>query len=568
MDASYPGSEAAPAQRAHDEATQVALETVAEGGPLAGVLEFLCRTMEAESVDRVIACIHPLNEDATIFRDTAAPSLDKSYREAVDGMLVSSMTGPCCHAATTRQTVVVPEVAADPKWVKFQEFAEPLGIRSCWSTPIFSNEGKVLGTFAHYYFEARDPSPRDARMVELMTRAAAVAIERSRAEAALRELNETLEQRVQAETRERLQIWNVSQDLLVIASLDGKYLSVNPAWTATLGWSEADLLGRSSQWLLHPDDRERTRAELDHLAKGHKTLRFENRLRAKDGSYHWISWKAAPDSERIYSMGRDVTESKRAQDALNRAGAELARVSRVTALSALTASIAHEVNQPLSGIITNAGTCLRMLDTAPPDIDGARETARRTIRDGNRAADVIARLRALFSKREFALEWLDLNEAAREVIALSSNDVQRHRIILQSELADDLPAVTGDRIQLQQVMLNLLRNASDAMTDVHDRPRELLIKTEREDGDRVRLTIRDAGVGLSPQSLDSLFDAFYSTKSGGMGIGLFVSRSIIERHHGRLWAEPNEGAPGATFSFSIPRGGEGGPDTLPVASAL
>jgi len=568
MDASYPGSEAAPAQRAHDEATQVALETVAEGGPLAGVLEFLCRTMEAESVDRVIACIHPLNEDATIFRDTAAPSLDKSYREAVDGMLVSSMTGPCCHAATTRQTVVVPEVAADPKWVKFQEFAEPLGIRSCWSTPIFSNEGKVLGTFAHYYFEARDPSPRDARMVELMTRAAAVAIERSRAEAALRELNETLEQRVQAETRERLQIWNVSQDLLVIASLDGKYLSINPAWTATLGWSEADLLGRSSQWLLHPDDRERTRAELDHLAKGHKTLRFENRLRAKDGSYHWISWKAAPDGERIYSMGRDVTESKRAQDALNRAGAELARVSRVTALSALTASIAHEVNQPLSGIITNAGTCLRMLDTAPPDIDGARETARRTIRDGNRAADVIARLRALFSKREFALEWLDLNEAAREVIALSSNDVQRHRIILQSELADDLPAVTGDRIQLQQVMLNLLRNASDAMTDVHDRPRELLIKTEREDGDRVRLTIRDAGVGLSPQSLDSLFDAFYSTKSGGMGIGLFVSRSIIERHHGRLWAEPNEGAPGATFSFSIPRGGEGGPDTLPAASAL
>jgi PAS domain S-box-containing protein len=568
MDASYPGSEAAPAQRAHDEATQVALETVAEGGPLAGVLEFLCRTMEAESVDRVIACIHPLNEDATIFRDTAAPSLDKSYREAVDGMLVSSMTGPCCHAATTRQTVVVPEVAADPKWVKFQEFAEPLGIRSCWSTPIFSNEGKVLGTFAHYYFEARDPSPRDARMVELMTRAAAVAIERSRAEAALRELNETLEQRVQAETRERLQIWNVSQDLLVIASLDGTYLSVNPAWTATLGWSEADLLGRSSQWLLHPDDRERTCAELDHLAKGHKTLRFENRLRAKDGSYHWISWKAAPDDERIYSMGRDVTESKRAQDALNRAGAELARVSRVTALSALTASIAHEVNQPLSGIITNAGTCLRMLDTAPPDIDGARETARRTIRDGNRAADVIARLRALFSKREFALEWLDLNEAAREVIALSSNDVHRHRIILQSELADDLPAVTGDRIQLQQVMLNLLRNASDAMTDVHDRPRELLIKTEREDGDRVRLTIRDAGVGLSPQSLDSLFDAFYSTKSGGMGIGLFVSRSIIERHHGRLWAEPNEGAPGATFSFSIPRGGEGGPDTLPAGSAL
>jgi PAS domain S-box-containing protein len=139
---------------------------------------------------------------------------------------------------------------------------------------------------------------------------------RIEAETALRRLNETLEQRVQAETRERLQIWNVSQDLLVIVGLDGKYLSVNPAWTATLGWSEADLLGKSSQWLLHPDDRESTRAEVDRLAKGHKTLRFENRLRAKDGSYHWISWKAAPDSGRIYSMGRDITELKRAEERL------------------------------------------------------------------------------------------------------------------------------------------------------------------------------------------------------------------------------------------------------------
>jgi len=162
-------------------------------------------------------------------------------------------------------------------------------------------------------------------------------------------------------------------------------------------------------------------------------------------------------------------------------------------------------------------------------------------------------LRALFSKREFTLESLDLNEAAREVIALLSNDFQRHRLIVHLELADDLPVVTGDRIQLQQVILNLLRNASDAMVDVNDRPRTLLIKSDREDGDRVRLTIRDAGAGLPPQSLDSLFDAFYTTKSGGMGIGLFVSRSIIERHHGRLWTEPNDGAPGASFSFSIPR---------------
>jgi signal transduction histidine kinase len=250
---------------------------------------------------------------------------------------------------------------------------------------------------------------------------------------------------------------------------------------------------------------------------------------------------------------QDVTDSKIAEEALDRARSELAHVARITTLNSLTASIAHEVNQPLSGIITNASTCRRMLESDPPNIDGARETARRIIRDGNRASDVITRLRALFSKREFMLEPLDLNEAAREVIALSLNDLQRNRVVLISDFAADLPVVMGDRVQLQQVTLNLLRNASDAMTSIDDRPRELLIKTQRDGEDRVRLSVVDAGVGFSPEVGDQLFQAFYSTKTDGMGIGLSVSRSIIERHHGRLWAEPNAG-PGATFSFSIPCG--------------
>jgi len=259
---------------------------------------------------------------------------------------------------------------------------------------------------------------------------------------------------------------------------------------------------------------------------------------------------------------QDVTESKLAEEALDRARSELAHVARLTSLNALTASIAHEINQPLSGIITNASTCLRMLSGDPPNVDGARETVRRTLRDGNRAADVIKRLRALYSKREFTLEPADLNEAIREVIALSASDFQRNRVILRSELADGLPPVTCDRVQVQQVVLNLLRNASEAMLDVEDRPRQLLIRTEQADGHCVRVTVRDAGVGLDRQSMDKLFDAFYTTKSGGMGIGLSVSRSIIERHHGRLWAEPNDG-PGATFSFSIPFGPESVAGELP-----
>ncbi|HKV78317.1 MAG TPA: PAS domain-containing protein [Candidatus Sulfotelmatobacter sp.] len=260
---------------------------------------------------------------------------------------------------------------------------------------------------------------------------------------------------------------------------------------------------------------------------------------------------------------QDVTESKAAEAALDRARSELSHVARVSTLNTLTASIAHEINQPLSGIITNAGTCLRMLSGDPPNIDGARETARRTLRDGNRASDVISRLRTLYSRKEFTLEPLDLNEAIREVIALSLSDLQRNRVVMRTELAENLPSIIGDRIQLQQVTLNLFRNASEAMIDVEDRPRQLLIRTAREADDRVRLSVQDAGIGVNPEDLGKLFEAFYSTKMGGMGIGLSVCRSIIERHHGRLWAEPNDG-PGLTFSFSIPCGLESPSSTMPM----
>jgi PAS domain S-box-containing protein len=256
---------------------------------------------------------------------------------------------------------------------------------------------------------------------------------------------------------------------------------------------------------------------------------------------------------------QDVTERKIAEEALNRARSELARVARITTLNALTASIAHEINQPLASLITNASICLRRLNADPPNVEGARETAMRTIRDGNRASDVITRLRALYSKKEFTREPLDLNEATQEVIALSLSDLQRNSVILKSEFADGLPLVTGDRIQLQQVILNLVRNASDAMGSVDDRPRELVIRTEQEGGDRVRLSVKDAGLGFTGEVADKLFQAFYTTKNDGMGIGLHVSQSIIEAHHGRLWATANDG-PGTTFSFAIPCRPEGSED--------
>ena len=307
---------------------------------------------------------------------------------------------------------------------------------------------------------------------------------------------------------------------------------------------------------VHPEDITLLEKMVEHARDGGRDFEWQYRLLMPDHSIKYLHAVAHAIHDRqgqqeYIAAVQDVTARRLSEEALDRARSELAHVARVTTVSALTASIAHEVNQPLSGIITNAGTCLRMLAADPLDIEGARETARRTIRDANRASDVVVGLRALFAKKEFTLEPLDLNEMMREVIALSLSDLHRHRVILQSELADDLPTVTGDRIQLQQVVLNLLRNAADAMVAVDDRPRHVLIRTEREHDDRVRVTVRDAGIGLDRQSMEKLFDAFYTTKSGGMGIGLSVSRSIVERHHGRMWAEQNDG-PGATFAFSIP----------------
>ena len=311
---------------------------------------------------------------------------------------------------------------------------------------------------------------------------------------------------------------------------------------------------------IHPEDLSVFQEHIERSRRDRSDVQLEFRLQMPDGAVKYVHVAAhiRGDHGQMEYIGavQDVTERRASEEALSKARSELSHVARVTSLGVLTASLAHEVNQPLSGIVTNASTCLRMLAADPPNVDGARETARRTIRDGNRASEVVTRLRALFSKKSATTQSMDLNEATREVVALSLSELQRGRVILRQELADDLPLVTGDRVQLQQVILNLLRNASDAMSTIDDRPRDLLIRTEPDDNDRVRFSVTDVGVGFEPQAADRLFEAFYTTKNEGMGIGLSVSRSIIERHHGRLWATPNNG-PGVTFSFSIPCRPEG-----------
>jgi PAS domain S-box-containing protein len=375
--------------------------------------------------------------------------------------------------------------------------------------------------------------------------------EREKAEAAVRELAHGLEAKFQ-----RLVDANIIG--IFIWNLDGRILEANGAFLDIVEYNREDLLSARMRWtdLTPPEWRERDEHALADLRAHGSAQPYDKEYIREDGSRVPVLVGAAlfEGGNQGVSFVVDLTQQKRAEEVrerLRQAQTELAHMTRVMTIGHVAASIAHEVNQPLSGIVTNASTCLRMLDADPPNLHGARETARRTIRDGNRASEIITRLRALFSKKSAAFESIDLNEAAKEVIALSVSELQRNRVIPQSDLAAGLPPVLGDRIQIQQVILNLIRNGSDAMSTVEGRPRELLIKTESDESGAVCLSVRDTGVGISPKAEEKLFEPFYTTKSDGMGIGLCVSRSIMERHQGHLWAIRNAG-PGATFIFSIP----------------
>ncbi len=252
----------------------------------------------------------------------------------------------------------------------------------------------------------------------------------------------------------------------------------------------------------------------------------------------------------------EMRERQRAAEALQKAQAELAHVTRVMTLGELMASIAHEVNQPLAAVVTNAQACLRWLALETPRLDEARAAVERIIRDGNRASEVIQRIRALAKKTEPQMVALDINDVIREAISLEQREMLSQRVSLRTELASALPPVLGDRVQLQQVVINLVMNAVEAMAPVTDRPRDILIRSQRDDANEVLVAVRDSGLGIDSENADRLFNAFFTTKPSGMGMGLSISRSIIAAHGGRLWAAPNADH-GATFQFSLPSNSQG-----------
>jgi PAS domain S-box-containing protein len=307
---------------------------------------------------------------------------------------------------------------------------------------------------------------------------------------------------------------------------------------------------------VHPDDRARVEQTIDRASRDGKDFAHGYRLLMPDGSIkhvHATAHAVTDASGEIEFVGAvtDVTSRRRAEAELHEAQANLAHVTRVTALGELAASIAHEVNQPLAAVVTNAAACLRWLDREPANLKEARGAVQSIVKDGNRAGDVIQRVRALANKTADQKAPLDINEVVNEVISLAQHELSSHRVALRLELAPALPLILADRIQLQQVILNLVINAIEAMQPVKDRPRELVIRTRQDEASQVLVAVSDCGVGVAAENADRLFDAFFTTKSSGMGMGLSICRSIVNAHGGRLSASGNAG-PGATFQFTLP----------------
>ncbi|WP_244520113.1 PAS domain S-box protein [Sinorhizobium glycinis] len=373
--------------------------------------------------------------------------------------------------------------------------------------------------------------------------------ERKRAEEAARRSEEELREVIETVPA---MVWT--------ALPDGRVDFINRRWQEFTGLS---LDGRpGAGWepetRFHPDDLEQYLSKWRASLATGRPFEAEVRIRrSSDGEYRrWLESAVPLRDERgsilkWYGFLVDIEDRKRAEEALQQAQAELAHVTRVTTMGALTSSIAHEVNQPLAAVVTNANAALRWLASQPPNIEEARETLGRIVRDGHRAGEVIGRVRGLLKKTAIVTAQVDLNGLIEDSIALVHGEVRGHRVLLRTELAQDLPPVVGDRVQLQQVILNLVMNGIESMKKVADRPRELMIRSRPEAAGMVLVAVQDTGIGLGPEDPERVFEAFYTTKAEGLGMGLAICRSIIEAHGGRLWAEANEPF-GAVFQFTLP----------------
>jgi PAS domain S-box-containing protein len=655
------------------------LEMVAIGASLAEILDSLCRLVE-EQASGVLASILLLDGDR--LRHGGAPGLPKAYADAIDGIVIGPSAGSCGTAAYRGEPVIVADIATDPLWATYRDLALPHSLRACWSTPVFSSQGKVIATFAMYHREPRRPARRDQEIIDQITHLAGVAIQQKAAQEKLQRSEAYLAE-AQKLTHTGGWVWDArSQKVLYCSEEMFRIYGLDP--------SESSLTRENFRQRIHPEDRDWVEKRFEKVLREKKDGVAEYRVRLPDGTVRYInasghpvldedgeliefvgtavdvterkrtelerrrlaslveqaadlmaiadlgggtpiylnkaglkmvgfdSWEEArtrrgihymfpedrqfvnevlwptvlekgcwsgemrfrhfktgepipilysafriddPETGQPVNVGnvcRDITERKRAEAEARESDRryremqmELAHANRVATMGQLTASIAHEVNQPIAATVINAEAALRWLGAGSLNPEEVRQALTSIIKDGNRAAEVINRIRALIKKAPPRKDRLEVNGVILEIIELTRGEAARNGISVSTELADHLPVVGVDRVQLQQVLLNLVVNAIEAMGATNEGPRELLISTGEVDSSGVMVAVRDSGPGVELAMLTRIFDSFYTTKQTGLGLGLSICRSIIEAHGGRLWASANQRR-GATFQFTLP----------------
>ena len=461
-------------------------------------------------------------------------------------------TGLYCETVmSTRKPLLVPDALHDEEWNSNPDIK--LGMISYLGFPISWPDGEIFGTICVLDNKRNEYSELYRKLLRQS---------RDVLQADLRSLSASQRELELRETKIR-RLVDANIVGIAIWTVDGRILEANDALLAMLGYERADVVSGRMRWtdLTPPEWRARDARALNEVDATGTIQPFEKEFFRKDGSrVPVLLGAAALDDRREQGVAFvvDLTGRKRAEAEAREgerryrdAQMDLVHANRLATMGQLTASIAHEVNQPIAAVVTNAHAALRWLTAQPPDLGEARQALGRIVSDGNRAGEVINRIRGMIQKTPPRKESLDVNQSIREVMALAGGEAMEGRVAVHAQLGEGLPLIQADRIQLQQVILNLIVNAVEAMTHTADRPRDLLVSSEKTEAAGVLVAVRDTGPGLAPASVEHVFDAFYTTKPGGLGMGLSISRSIIEAHGGRLWAEANEPR-GAVFQFTLP----------------
>ncbi|HZJ38605.1 MAG TPA: GAF domain-containing protein [Chthoniobacterales bacterium] len=516
------------------------LEMIAGDAPLPEVLRSLVLLME-EQAEGLRCSILLLNRDGKHVRHGAAPNLPEAYVKAVNGAPIGPRNGSCGTAMYTRRPVVVTDVMTDPLWADYRELAQICGLRACWSTPILSPRGDVLGSFAMYREETRGPRPEEQRLTEIATYIAGIAIDRQRHHEILRERDARIS--LAAESAD-LAFWVLYPDEgTVWMSEKGRKIyqfDSNLPLTCDL------LLSR-----VHPDERAVVKADYDRACGSRGAFESEHRLLLPYGKTRWVIMRGRSLQDEhgnlleIIGVTLDVSAQKQQGLQLQVQREEMAHRNRVSLMGEMTASFAHEINQPLTAIANNASAARRFFERGNVDSELLKQLLEDMIADSRRAGEVISGIRSLVRK-ETVVERavLDINAIIEDTVRLVASDVVLRESVVTTDLDTALPRVSAVPVQIQQVLLNLIMNGLDAVEKLPPLERRIIISTRSDKGTVAEITVRDFGTGLPKDQPDKVFDHFFSTKQKGMGMGLTIVRSIVEDHGGTIWAEnaPDRGA--------------------------